>query len=279
MDSSGAPVSTDPRIIPDCISEASETHHITFEGNPDGTDVIKEVMVKPGDTVKKGDVLMTEDTDQSESELAILKAAMTATGAIQEQDVTINIKNQLLAMLNKAARDESASQTELLNAQLDQEVAVARKQEAEEEQQQRQLQYERQLVKIQKMTLRSPIDGVVERVNLYAGEAVDANANKDGACYIVNNNPLFVEMHIPDQYAVKLKLHDKVDVAFPYETDQWHPAEVIFLSSELDYVGQTRKVRLSLPNPDNHPAGERLTVRLPESVVASDEAALGSAKP
>ncbi|HUB24041.1 MAG TPA: efflux RND transporter periplasmic adaptor subunit [Tepidisphaeraceae bacterium] len=265
----------DPRIITDCISSPSETHRVTFQGSPDGIAIIKDVKVQPGDVVKKGDILMTEDTDQAYAQLAVLKAAADATGAVQEQDATIKSKNTVLDMLNKSIHSEM----EILTAQLDRDVAVARKKQAEEEYEQRKLQYQLQLIKIQDMTLRSPIDGVVEQVNLFSGEAVDANSDKEGAVYIVNNNPLWVDIQLDDQRAEKLKLHDTVEVQFPFEEGRWRNAEVIFLSPELNYVGQTRTVRLSVPNPDNHPAKQRLTVRLPESVVADDGAAVGLAKP
>jgi multidrug efflux pump subunit AcrA (membrane-fusion protein) len=266
---------TDPRLITDCISTPSETHRVTFEGNTDGIAVIKEVLVKPGDWVKKGEVLMTEDTDQALSELAVLKAAADATGALDEQDATIKSKDTLIDMLNKSIHSE----VEMLTAELDRDVAVARRKQAQEEYLQRKLQYQRQLVKIDHMTLHSPIDGVVEQVNLFAGEAVDSNSDKEGSVYIVNTNPLYVDIQLDDQRAERLKLHDTVEVQFPFEPDQWRKAEVTFLSPELNYVGQTRTVRLSVPNPDNHPAKQRLTVRLPESVVADDGATVGLAKP
>jgi RND family efflux transporter MFP subunit len=255
---------SDPRIINDCISEPSETHRLTFEGGSDGMSVIQDVLVQPGDLVKKGDVLMKEDSSQAAADLAVYKSMAEATGDINYAQVTIASEDKVIGMLSKSIHSER----EMLEEQLKHDQAAAQLKAANEKIEQAKLQYDRQVVKIDHMSLKSPIDGVVERVSLFSGEAVDQNSMKDGAIYIVNNNPLWVDMHVDALRAEKLKLHEPVEVSFPSEAGQWHQGEVIFLSPELDYVGQTRAVRVSVPNPDNHPSGERLTVRLPASAVA-----------
>jgi multidrug efflux pump subunit AcrA (membrane-fusion protein) len=257
------------------IGTPSEEHRVCFEGNTDGNDVIAKVLVKPGQPVKTGDVLMTEDTDEAEAELGILKAAAEATGAIEEQEVNIAAKSTLV----KKLQEMHQYGLELIQDQLDVDVAKARKKAAEEDHKQRELQYERQLVKVQHMTLRSPIDGEVETVSLFSGEVVDVNSNKNGACYIVSNDPLWVELHVTADQALRLKLHDKVGVAFSDLPDQWHDGEVIFLDPMVEYVGQTRTVRVSVANPDHRPSGLQMLVRLPAQSSEAQNTAVGLAKP
>src|ERR1700722_17494536 len=153
-DVTGSLPDSDPRVIHDCISEPSETHRVSFEGGSDGTSVIKEVKVEPGDLVKKGDVLMTEDTAQAEAELAIIKAAAEATGAEEEQQATITSKDKLIDMLVKS---KAYSEVELLNAQLDRDIAAARLKAAQEEAEQRKLQFLRWVVQSAPITLTSPV--------------------------------------------------------------------------------------------------------------------------
>jgi multidrug efflux pump subunit AcrA (membrane-fusion protein) len=274
MGQSSSSTDTDQSIVKG-IGTPSEEHRVCFEGNTDGNDVIAKVLVKPGQPVKTGDVLMTEDTDEAEAELGILKAAAEATGAIEEQDVNIAAKSTLV----KKLQEMHQYGLELIQDQLDVDVAKARKKAAEEDHKQRELQYERQLVKVQHMTLRSPIDGEVETVSLFSGEVVDANSNKNGACYIVSNDPLWVEMHVTADQALRLKLHDKVGVAFSDLPDQWHDGEVIFLDPMVEYVGQTRTVRVSVANPDHRPSGLQMLVRLPAQSSEAQNTAVGLAKP
>src|ERR1700733_5127904 len=72
MGQSSSSTDTDQSIVKG-IGTPSEEHRVCFEGNTDGNDVIAKVLVKPGQPVKTGDVLMTEDTDEAEAELGILK--------------------------------------------------------------------------------------------------------------------------------------------------------------------------------------------------------------
>jgi multidrug efflux pump subunit AcrA (membrane-fusion protein) len=269
---------SDPRIIrTGCIGTPSEQHRLSFEGNTDGNDVVKSVLVKPGDLVKAGDVLMVEDTDQAEAELAVDKERADATGSIEEAQVTIDAKTKLVDMLKNLSHGNYSGE-ELINAQMDLDVAVAKKKEAEEERDYYQLSYQHQVVKLDHMKLRSPIDGVVESVNLFTGEVVDSNSDKQGACFVVSNNPLWVEFHLDANKAGKLAVHDPVEVAFPDQPDQWRQGEVIYLDPMVEYVGQTRTVRVSIPNPEQRPSGLPMIVRLPAKVV-EDAGSVGSAQP
>jgi|GEM_PF-790417 len=268
---------SDPRIIRDCMGIPSEIHPVSFEGNSEGSAVIKEVPVKPGDVVKVGDVLMVEDTAQAEAELAIYDAQAKGVGAIQEAQSTIDDKTLLLKRyqgLPKANQQD----IELLQTQLDIDIASARLQQAKDEQKQHQLAADRQALKIKHMTLLSPVDGIVESVNLHTGQIVDSGSSKDGACFIVSNNPLWVELHLDSARAAKLKLGDAVEVAFPDKADEWIGGKVIFLDPMVDFVGQTQTVRVAIANPDNRPSGLPMIVRLPAKVVG-DVSAVGSAQP
>ena len=176
-------------------------------------------------------------------------------------------------------KNGSYSERDMIDAQLDLDVAKAKLKQAQETHDQRQLEYVRQQDKVNHMTLLSPIDGVVEKVGLFAGEAVNANTAKDGACFIVSNNPLYVEIHLPARQAAKLKLHDKLDVAFEDSPDQTTPGDVIFLDPMVEYVGQTQTVRLSIANSDNRSSGLPMIVRLPEQLWPPAGSPLGAAQP
>jgi multidrug efflux pump subunit AcrA (membrane-fusion protein) len=263
----------DSARIVEGLGKPSDQARVSFEGNAEGSSIIEHVTVQPGDLVKKGDELMREDTSLAVAKEKVLKAASEATGAAKEADVTIDAQNKLIQKYQDLSPGNSAG-VELLNAVRDRDVAVARKQQATEEQTQRILGDQEQLEKIAHMTLRSPIDGVVQSVNLHAGEVVDASSDKDGACFVIKNDPMWVEIqHIGAAQAGRLALHDKVDVAFEDAPDQWHTGEIIFLDPAVDPATQTRVIRVSVPNPDNKPSGLRMLVRLPE------KAALTSADP
>ena len=252
----------------------SEEHKVSFEGNPEGNSIIKDVKVKPGDAVKAGDVLMTEDTEQAEAQLAVLKAAADTTAAIEETQVQFDAKTKLAAMLKEAG----ASGREVLDAELDRDVAAARKKQALAEREQKRLEYERQKVKLAHMVLHSPIDGQVQKISLFSGEVVDAN-KPDGACIIVRNDPLWVELHLPSAQAAKLRKDDKMQVAFPDEPGKWHEGAVIFLDPMVESGSDTQTVRVSMANPDNRPSGLSMTVKLPDKAFAAEADVAGAGNP
>jgi multidrug efflux pump subunit AcrA (membrane-fusion protein) len=268
---------------PQAIGEAqpsgkpSEEHRVSFEGTNDGNEVIQTVKVKPGDVVHVGDVLMEEDTAEAKAQLDVLAAAAAATGAIDEAEATIEAKTKLVDQY-KGLSEGNSSAVELINAQMDLDVAKAKKQQATEDQQQRKLEYERQKIKLDHMILRSPVNGIVRKVGLFEGEVMDPNRAKDGAVYIVSNDPLWVEMELGAERAAKLHLHDKVDVAFADAPTQWRTGEVIFLDPAVEFASQTEVVRISVANPDNRPSGLPMMVKLPDGIVGSPATALGSAQ-
>src|SRR5271170_5621429 len=67
----------DPRIV-EGPSLPSMQSRASFEGSAEGTAVIKDVLVQPGDVVKTGDVLMTEDSSIAAAERDAAKVAAEA---------------------------------------------------------------------------------------------------------------------------------------------------------------------------------------------------------
>ena len=118
--------------------------------------------------------------------------------------------------------------------------------------------------------LATPIDGIVQKMNLDVGEMVDPN-KPDGVLVLVKNDPIWVEVHLPSVQAAKLKLGDQFDLKYEGE-EQWLPekGKVNFLDPVVDAASDTRLVRLEVPNPQNRPAGLHVAVRLPEHVAAAN---------
>jgi hypothetical protein len=254
----------DPRIVTG-LGRPSSENRVNFETNFEGSPVLKDVLVKEGDRVKAGDALMVEDMAMANAQLAISKAAASATGQVAEAQAQIDVKSKELARL--VALGPSASETERLNTQLDRDVAIARKQQANEDHDQKTLEAQRDQLRIDHMTLRSPIDGIVEKISLFAGEGVDNANRQDGACLVVCNDPLWVEVNTVKAIQVaRLKLGDIVQVAYPDAPDKWLDAKVVYLDPVVEGGTQRRTFRVALANPDDHPAGLEMSVKLPDKV-------------
>ena len=112
--------------------------------------------------------------------------------------------------------------------------------------------------------MHSSIDGIVQTINLHLGSGVDPS-KPDGACVIVNNDPLWVEMRLPSAKAATLKLQQKLDVRY-LQNDPWQQGTIIYFNPMVDAASDTQVVRLELANPDQRPSGLHMTVRLPGDV-------------
>jgi multidrug resistance efflux pump len=174
-------------------------------------------------------------------------------------------KKNSLARYEKMAKNSVASQEELREAQLAAALAEIKVQQAQQEQQQKKLQADRQKIKVDLMHLKSPIDGLVEKLNLGLGEVVDPNKP---SCTVVKNDPLWVEIHLPSRQAAELGMGDTL----PVQEDGkklWADAKVIFLSPVADAASGTRLVRLAMPNPTGVPSGLQVSVKLPEKLLSA----------
>ena len=114
------------------------------------------------------------------------------------------------------------------------------------------------------MHIISPIDGIVEKLNIGEGEMADPQ-NRDGSILVGQWNPLWLEMHLPTAQASQLKMNQELPVK--YDGGQWQTAKIIFFE-KADAASDTGMVRLELANPLNVEPGLHMQVKLPENVTA-----------
>jgi len=227
--------------------------------------VVREVLVKPYDVVELGQVLATEDSDVEVAQLKSMEIEAKSTLQIDGAVKDCEAKKVHYDTLVEALKNGGTNPQEVRQAELDYQVAVIKIDYAREEQKTKIADAEHQQVKIDKMTLHSPVKGkaMVEKVNVQAGEAVDAG-KADGAITLVVNTPLWVEMHLPTKQAAQLKVGDTLPVSYVEDSSLKDlPAKVIFKDPIADAGSGTQLVRLELANDQEKPAGLLLNVALP----------------
>jgi RND family efflux transporter MFP subunit len=223
--------------------------------------ILSKWLVKEGDVVTQGQLLAKEDTDLEELELAVEKVAATSNAKIQaatsaRDAAKLDYDRKITALAN-----QGATQSEVDIAKMDYDKSVAELLAAHDEQEQNRASMTKQQRKIEKMQLLSPVSGIVESLNIKEGELVDPN-KPHGAVTLVTNNPLWVDVPVPSAEALKVKLGDKVQVAYQVEPDKWLTGTVIKLNPEVDAASNNQIVRLELANDDNKPSGLWMNVKL-----------------
>jgi RND family efflux transporter MFP subunit len=224
--------------------------------------VVQKVNVKKGQTVKAGTVLMELDSrmDRSAFKAAEVEAKSTLKDEYAKSDAAL--KKVVLARFEKMFKDGVASVTELEEKQLDSELAGKRVELGAEETLTKRYEAERLKGKLDLAQLPSPIDGVVQRIDVKEGEIADPNQSNRPACVVVTNDPLKVEVFLPTGVSETLKIGQELEVQYPKSTE-WQKAKITFFDPVADAASQMRKLDLELPNPSQRVAGWEVQVRVP----------------
>lgn len=132
---------------------------------------IHEVLVRQGQTVKRGDPLIQMDTETLLPALDLSKAKAESRAALNAAQIELQLKQRRFENLSKLGKDNSSSE-ELLRAQADVDLAQTQVLKAEEEIRQNVLDTRLIETQLARRTIRSPINGVVTRIHRQAGEFV-----------------------------------------------------------------------------------------------------------
>ena len=111
-----------------------------------------------------------------------------------------------------------------------------------------------------RMRLYAPSDGRVEDIQVEVGMAVDKNTP---ALRFVNINPVLLELYLPVEEAMALKVGDKADVRLHPGAQEPVIGEINHISSVAILSNRTLRVRLSVPNVEEKPVGLTVDVSFP----------------
>jgi len=112
------------------------------------------------------------------------------------------------------------------------------------------------------MSLKSPIGGSVEKIDVETGESVDALAS---ALRVVQTDPLWIDVPVPMTQARSLKYGAVTRVEFPDPQKATVEGMVIYMGAVADAASGTLRVRIQVPNKSKRPAGEHVKIIFPAS--------------
>ncbi len=234
--------------------------------------IVADVLVHEGDHVTVGQVLAKQDDAEEQEALASLKLAADSMAEVNYE--RLDLAQKVVAQKRKQSLfDEGgvASQSELDDANLAVKLASAQVLVAEQKHDTAGHDAKKEQIKIDRMELRSKVDGIVSRVVTHAGEMADPS-NKDGAIDVVKNDPIWIEIHPSTDRALKLTKGQELQVRYATPAGEspapWQPAKIIYFAPQADASSKTELVRLELPNPNGQVTGLAMEVRLPAAAAA-----------
>lgn len=182
--------------------------------------IVQDVVAKEGQMVKAGDVLVKLDARVIEREADITREEL-------------KFKTARLDKLCELEKKKFASSNEVERAANDVEITKLKLQRAE--------------ALIDRLTLKSPIDGIVTEIRFDVSESV-TGANSHVAT-VVQLSPMRVQFNLPTEDARKLKAGDSVPLRFP-DIPATRQARVEFVSPVSTAVVNTVRVTMVISDED-----------------------------
>ncbi len=220
---------------------------------------IAKLLVKEGDGVKEGQLLVQQDDTAEQVQLAQLKAQADDVTRIKAAEAEMEQKKVDLRRMEQLSGKGAASETELEHARLDVTIGDLSVKLAVFNNDQDRKKYEETRLQVARMKIISPINGTVVQTFMKEGESVDTPTK---VIRVVQINPLWVDVSIPKQPNQQLALGQKAVITLPYSEGTME-GKVTFISAVEDAASQTVTARVEVPNPTLRRAGENVKVTFP----------------
>lgn len=208
--------------------------------------VLENVNVDRGDMIKEGQALALLQSDVEKATMDLARARAEFEGTIQSKKAELEfaIRNQerRKELYDKKAlpfQEWDEVETKRIVAELALSEAIESKRVAE-------MEYKRAQEVYKRMTIRSPLTGVVVERHLSAGEYVETNP----ILKLAQINPLHVEVVMPVEKWGLVKMGMEASVRPESPVGGLYKARVTVVDKVVDAASGTFGVRLDLPNPD-----------------------------
>lgn len=224
--------------------------------------VIQRVLVKEGDRVKEGQVLVELDAEVHRAALAISEQRAKSTARIEAAQANLDVKRVGLERQKTLQTRGVASDADVDEADLEMKAAQAQLTVSKEEKLLYQLEVARDRKALARLTIRAPMAGIITRRIQDMGEAAE---EFQPLVQLVVLDVLHVMAHVPQDVAAALKPGDAAEVVLDGKPDVRHPCRVLVIDPVIDAASETVRVKLELPNPKYQvAAGARATVIFPQ---------------
>lgn len=229
----------------DTVQTGSFRHFIELQGTIDADNIsivtprgnpgqVKEIFVKKGDIVKKGQLLLKLDD-------AIFRQNLIAsTESIKTLKAQLSLATELLGRQQNLWNQGIGTEVQLLTAKNNVETLQTQIRSAEEQ------------VKViqeqQKTTnVYAEVNGIADEVNVRVGEFFQGAIGLQPQIRIVNTSTLKVVTNVPENYASRIVRGTKVLVRIP-DVNKQYESVISFISASIDPTNRSFITEAKLPS-------------------------------
>lgn len=210
--------------------------------------LIAERIFDEGDLVKKGAVLARGKTDLVQARRDAADAAVqSALARLAEATATAENAKQEVARVRQIYDTNVGTQKELNDAITHEQIAVATVSVRSAEIAEKKAEVAHLELLLTKANIITPIDGVIARRYVEVGQWVDQG---DPIADVVQLDPLFVRVNIPEKLIARIKLGDFATVTVDALGGQIFTGKIAQIIPYPDAASRTFPVKILLPNPD-----------------------------
>lgn len=241
----------------DCMIEARQAIEVRSPVEA----VIESVRVKRGDSVTRGQVLVTLSSGPERATLALAQSRAQAVGEIKAAEARVDISLKKLRRAESLVKQNFISVNARDEAEAEHKLATEELRRAHENQKIAELDAKRAAEVLALRTIRSPFSGVVVEVLLKPGE-FGAITFKDPILRLAEIDPLHVEVILSVSQFGRIKPGQRASVVPEPPVGGRYDTTVKIVDRVIDAASGTFGVRLELPNKLRAiPAGVRCRVQ------------------
>ena len=238
---------------------------------------VGEVLVKKGDTVVPGDVLVTLDDAAQQASLERARVEAEVRGptlvALREAELDkAKLDLQIALDANKDGRDvyneSEIREREILVKQAEAQLDVAK---ADVEGSRAEMQA--QQASVDMMRIESPVEGIVREVTVGAGEAAD---EQRPSVIVVQSDPLKISVvDLNSAQVALLKVGQTVPVTYDKNEMQDEigtvQATITYIDPQVEAGSKIHLIELEMPNPEGVESGRDVRVMFPIELQKFDD--------
>ena len=234
------------KTVPKSIDSFGNMHaNQTVDINAQVTGIVKEIHFKEGSHVKKGDLLINIDPTEYQAQLDIDKALL------YRENEDYKLKKYLVDKNKQLAQDGVLAANDYAQLLSDMSISEAEVKVIENN-------IKKDEINLKYCTIKSPIDGVVGKIQIDVGNLVRANFTQSLQLAIIRQvDPLYVDFTLPDtNYTLLRKAMEDGDLKVNVALHQSAPSKV---TKVKEYSG-TLKFLDNTINPETATIQLRATV-------------------